>query len=102
MQASAVRKMSLASQVPPTPLPHSNAVSGSYSRPPAPDCTRWHRTNEHATVAGLRYCGSAFFALVIHGAGKSKGGTDGGADETGKQPAARPAQSALRFDGVDP
>jgi len=57
MQASAVRKMSMASQVPPTPLPHSDVVSGSY-RPPAPDSTRWHRTNEHATVAGLHYCGS--------------------------------------------
>jgi len=58
MQASAVRKMSMASQVPPTRLPHSIAVSGSYSRPPAPDSTRWHHTNEHATVAGLHYCGS--------------------------------------------
>ena len=46
MQASAVRKMSLASQVPPTPLPHSNAVSGSYSRPPA----LGGRTNKQATI----------------------------------------------------
>ncbi len=104
MQASAVRKMNMASQVPPTPLPHSIAVSGSYCRPPALDGTRWYRTNEHEIVAaaGLRYCGSAFFALVIHGADKSKVGNDGGADQNGKQLAARPPQPALRLDGVGP
>ena len=102
VQATAVRRMSLASQVPPTPLPHSITVSGSYCRPPALDGTRWHRTNEHATVAGLHDCGSPCFALVIHGAAEREGGTDGGADEFGKQPVARPAQSVLRFDGIGP
>ncbi len=100
MQASAVRKMSLASQVPPTPLPHSNAVSGSYSRPPA----LGGRTNKQSTIAGLHYCcpGYAFFALAIHGADESKVGSDGEADKSGKQPAARPAEPALRFDGIGP
>ena len=103
MQATAVRRMSLASQVPPTPLPLAMTVSGACtnplgdSRPRAPDGAR-----SHATVAGLYHCGSACFALGIHGAAEREGGTDGGADESGKQPVARPAQSALRFDGIGP